>query len=94
MESFNYNIFFNEAISQIKQEFENEGKINEEMAKRYESLEQKDAVILDKRETEALVGRLICDDYVTVKNNLLRHDVLKLGMHIFGYLLEESKTEL
>jgi len=72
----------------------NEGKINEEMAKRYESLEQKDAVILDKRETEALVGRLICDDYVTVKNNLLRHDVLKLGMHIFGYLLEESKTEL
>lgn len=29
MESFNYNIFFNEAISQIKQEFENEGKINE-----------------------------------------------------------------
>ena len=34
------------------------------------------------------------DDYVTVKNNLLRHDVLKLGMHIFGYLLEESKAEL
>ena len=72
----------------------NEGKINEEMAKRYESLEQKDAVILDKRETQALVERLICDDYVTVKNNLLRHDVLKLGMHIFGYLLEESKAEL
>ena len=69
----------------------NEGKINEEMAKRYESLEQKDAVVLDKRETQALVERLICDDYVTVKNNLLRHDVLKLGMHIFGYLLEESK---
>ncbi len=29
MESFNYNIFFNEALSQIEQEFENEGKINE-----------------------------------------------------------------
>ena len=71
----------------------NEGKINEEMAKRYESLEQKDAVILDKKETQALVERLICDDYVTVKNNLLRHDVLKLGMHIFGYLLEEGKGD-
>lgn len=68
----------------------NEGKINEEMARRYESLEQKDAVILDKKETKSLVEKLICDDYVTVKNNLLRHNVLKLGMHIFGYLLEEK----
>ena len=49
--------------------------------------------ILDKKETQALVERLICDDYVTVKNNLLRHDVLKLGMHIFGYLLEEGKGD-
>lgn len=72
----------------------NDGKIDEEMAKRYESLEQKDAVILDKEETLQLVDKVICDDYVTVKNNLLRHDVLKLGMHIFGYLLEESKAEL
>ncbi len=71
----------------------NDGKIDEEMAKRYESLEQKDAVILDKEETLQLVDKVICDDYVTVKNNLLRHDVLKLGMHIFGYLLEESKAE-
>ncbi len=66
----------------------NDGKIDEDMAKRYESLEQKDAVILDKHETENLVDKVICDDYVTVKNNLLRHNVLKLGMHIFGYLLE------
>ena len=29
-------------------------------------------------------------DYVTIKNNLLRHNVLKLGMHIFGYLLEQN----
>lgn len=69
----------------------NDGKIDEEMAKRYESLEQKDPVELDWEETEKLVERLISDDYVTVKNNLLRHDVLKLGMHIFGYLLEEKR---
>ena len=68
----------------------NNGKIDDDMAKRYESLEQKDPVVLDKEETESLVDRVICDDYVTVKNNLLRHDVLKLGMHIFGYLLEEK----
>ena len=29
MGSFNYNIFFNEALSQIEQEFEKEGKYNE-----------------------------------------------------------------
>lgn len=66
----------------------NDGKIDEEMARRYESLEQKDPVELDREVTESLVTRVISDDYVTVKNNLLRHDVLKLGMHIFGYLLE------
>lgn len=71
----------------------NDGEIDADMAKRYESLEQKDAVILDKEETKSLVERVISDDYVTIKNNLLRHDVLKLGMHIFGYLLEESKAE-
>lgn len=69
----------------------NDGEIDEEMARRYESLEQKDPVKLDREETEKLVERLISDDYVTVKNNLLRHNVLKLGMHIFGYLLEEKQ---
>lgn len=69
----------------------NDGAIDEEMAKRYESLEQKDPVELDREVTETLVKKLISDDYVTVKNNLLRHNVLKLGMHIFGYLLEEKQ---
>lgn len=68
----------------------NDGEIDEDMAKRYESFEQKDPVELDKEETEKLVDRVICDDYVTVKNNLLRHNVMKLSMHIFGYLLEEK----
>lgn len=69
----------------------NNGKIDEDMAKRYESLEQKDPVELDREETEKLVKTVIADDYVAVKNNLLRHNVLKLSMHIFGYLLEQQK---
>ena len=71
----------------------NNGEIDEEMARRYESLEQKDAVPLDREETEALVDRLIADDYVAVKNNLLRHHVMKVSMHIFGYLLEQNQGE-
>lgn len=69
----------------------NNGEIDAEMAKRYESLEQKDPVELDLGQTEAIVEKVIADDYVTVKNNLLRHNVLKLGMHIFGYLLEQER---
>lgn len=68
----------------------NDGKIDNEMAKRYESLEQKDPVIYDKKATKALVNKVISDDYVVVKNNLLRHNVMKLSMHIFGFLLEQD----
>ena len=68
----------------------NNGKIDDEMAKRYESLEQKDPVELDRKETKAMVEKIIADDYVIIKNNLLRHNVLKLGLHIFGYLLEQK----
>ena len=68
----------------------NEGKIDEKMASRYESLEQKDPVELDRTETEALVNEVIYGDYVVVKNNLLRHNVMKLSMHIFGYLIDEK----
>ena len=66
----------------------NDGKIDEDMAKRYESLEQKDPVELDLEDTVKQVGKVICGDYVTIKNNLLRHNVMKLGLDIFGYLLE------
>ena len=69
----------------------NSGRIDEEMAKRYESLEQKDPVQLDRKAIKELGSRLISDDFVAVKNNLLRHNVMKLSMRIFGYLLEEDK---
>ena len=68
----------------------NDGKIEEDMAKRYESLEQKDPVELDLEDTVKQVGKVICGDYVTIKNNLLRHNVMKLGLDIFGYLLEQK----
>ena len=72
----------------------NDGKIDDEMARRYESLEQKDPVELDRKETKKFVKKVISGDYVTVKNNLLRHNVLKLSMNIFGYLLEQDKDNL
>lgn len=69
----------------------NKGKIDEEMADRYGSLEQKDPVKLDKKKTKSLVKKVISDDYVIIRNNLLRHNALKLSMHIFGFLLEQER---
>lgn len=71
----------------------NSGQIDDDMAKRYESLEQKDPVKFDKKATHELVKTVISDDYVAVNNNLLRHNVMKLSMHIFGYLLEQEELE-
>lgn len=69
----------------------NRGEIDAEMANRYGSLEQKDPVELDKKKTKTLVKKVISDDYVIIRNNLLRHNALKLSMHIFGYLLEQER---
>ena len=65
----------------------NTGKIDNKMAKFYETQEQKDCV---KYDPENLNGVEVIEDdftYIT-KNNLLRHDNIKLGFHIFHYLMK------
>lgn len=66
----------------------NSGIISAEIANKYESLEQKDPVIFDEEELSKLNCRIISDNFVTITNNLIRHDVLKLSLQIFSYLLE------
>ena len=62
----------------------NNEKINNKMAKFYETTEQKDPVILDK---ENIKIETIEDKFVFItKNNLLRHDNIKLGFDIYYYL--------
>ena len=68
----------------------NNGKIDEEMAKFYETQEQKDPVIFDKKNFKNYDMEVIGDDFIYVtKNNLLRHDNIKLGFHIFYYLMKK-----
>lgn len=65
----------------------NTGIIDEKMAKFYETQEQKDPVIYDKVNNNYQV---IEDDFTYItKNNLLRHDNIKLGFHIFYYLMKK-----
>ena len=66
----------------------NDGKISEEMRKKYETLEQKDPVILDRKHIKDVY--IISNDYVTVENNYLRHDTILLSLDIFKYLISKK----
>lgn len=68
----------------------NTGKIDTKMAKFYETEEQKDPVLFDEKNFESLNTYIIKDDFTYVtKNNLLRHDNIKVGFHIFYYLMKK-----
>ncbi len=66
----------------------NSGNIDNELAQKYETLEQKNPVLFDKDELEKLNCEIIDDNFFTITNNLIRHDVMKLSLRIFSYLLE------
>ena len=63
----------------------NNGHINEDIRKKYETLEQKDPVVLDKDKLKDV--KVIANNYVTVDNGYLRHDALLLSLDIFKYLI-------
>lgn len=68
----------------------NTGKINKEMAQFYETQEQKDPVIYDEENFNKYNIEVIGDDFTAITdNNLLRHDNIKLGFHIFYYLMKK-----
>jgi len=64
-------------------------KIKKEIAKKYETEEQKDPVRIDYDEIKKLNVELIEDDLVIIKDNMLRHNSLKLSAVIFNYVLRK-----
>ncbi|MBQ4634236.1 MAG: YvcK family protein [Bacilli bacterium] len=69
----------------------NTGQIDKEMLKFYETQEQKDPVIFDEENLLKSNIEIITDDFTYITtNNLLRHDHIKLGFHIFNYLLKKN----
>ena len=66
----------------------NNGEIDSELAKKYETCEQKNPVIFDESNFKKLDNQIIGDDLVSISNNMLRHNIVKLGFHIFSYLLQ------
>ncbi|MBQ9072096.1 MAG: YvcK family protein [Bacilli bacterium] len=68
----------------------NSGEIDNEMAKFYETKEQKDPVIFDKENFDKFDIEVIDDDFTYITdNNLLRHDNIKVGFHVFYYLMKK-----
>lgn len=65
----------------------NNGKIDKDLAKKYETLEQKDPVEYDYYNFNKYNMQVIGDDLVTISNNMIRHNTLKLGFHIFFYVM-------
>ena len=64
-------------------------KIKKEIAKKYETEEQKYPVTIDYDEIKKLNVELIEDDLVIIKDNMLRHNSLKLSAVIFNYVLRK-----
>ena len=68
----------------------NSKKVGKAMAKRYETQEQKDPVLIDKKELDKIGVELIAEDLLTIaEDNTLKHDSLKLSSVIFSYLMRK-----
>ncbi len=65
----------------------NNGIITKEIADKYVIEEQKDPVLLDKKEIENMKVELIENNYVNINNNMIRHNVDKLALDIYSYMV-------
>lgn len=64
-------------------------KVDKEIAKKYETTEQKDPVKIDYKNIEKLGIELIEEDLIIIEDETLRHHSLKLGSLIFSYLMRK-----
>ena len=71
----------------------NNGKIDERLAYKYLSTEQKDPVLIDYDETKKNVKKIIEDNLITIENGVFRHDTLKLGYLLFSEVLRLKKKK-
>lgn len=66
----------------------NNGTIPKEILEKYATEEQKDQVIFDEENLKDV--NVIADNYVTVENNVIRHQLAKLSLAIYKYLIESN----
>ena len=64
----------------------NTGSIDKEVAEKYSTLEQKDPVLFDKENIDC---DTILNNYLTINDGVIRHNVEKLSLDIYSYLFNE-----
>lgn len=65
----------------------NNGPISKSYLEKYETLEQKEAVIFDKRELQKLGVKVISSNFFIIEDDVIRHNAIKLSSYIFSYIL-------
>lgn len=70
----------------------NDGKIDESLAYKYLTTEQKDIVVLDEEKLNGIVDKVIKDDLVIIEDGVFRHDYITLGSHIFSEIIRMNKN--
>lgn len=65
----------------------NNGKISKDIKNKYLVEEQKDEVIPDVDIIKKENVNVIIDNFVIISDDMIRHNVNKLGFHIFSYLI-------
>ena len=68
-------------------EIANNSIIEKNILKKYETLEQKDQVILDEENIDI---EIIQNDYVNIQDEVIRHKVDKLALDIYAYLIRQE----
>lgn len=63
----------------------NSGEIDKKLAKKYATLEQKDPILIDENN---ITCELIARNYVSIDDNMIRHNSIKVSVDIFSYLLD------
>lgn len=64
----------------------NTGSIDKKVAEKYSTLEQKDPVLFDEENIDC---DTILNNYVTISDGVIRHNVEKLSLDIYSYLVNE-----
>ena len=63
----------------------NSGEICSTIAQKYATEEQKDPILIDRNNIDC---NLITGNYVSIEDGVIRHNVIKVALDIFSYLLD------
>ena len=65
----------------------NNGKLSETLVRKYETLEQKDPVVIDHENLKELNIDLIEKNFVSIEDGVIRHNSAKLSFQIFSVIM-------